>query len=388
MSKRYDAATKEIILARYKNGVSASQVSQTTGISKSTIYKWVHTATPTEANENKLTQRNIQNLNRKIKRLESMFSIIRSLPDDMIASQDTRLKYAEKLYGKSDYPLRVICDSLGIDKGTLLNRIHRGKHGGTQFKKKCDELRPIILQEFYDSNQIYGAGKMTVTLKQMGYRISEATVAKLMHEMGLFSVRNGSKKVFQSVTARKRENLIQQRFRADAPNQVWTSDVTYFKVKDVPYYICIIMDVYARKIIAHSISKSNSSKLTNMTVRAAYASRVPTAHVILHSDRGANYTSKSMAKLTSELNITQSFSRPGAPHDNAVTESFFSCLQREELYRRDYKSERDFRYCVSEYIQFYNSKRPHSMINYRTPDQAELDFYKLPFELDSGGSNQ
>ena len=77
-----------------------------------------------------------------------------------------------------------------------------------------------------------------------------------------------------------------------------------------------------------------------------------------------------------KLGVTQSFSRPYLPYDNSVVESFFSSLKREELYRTKYRSENEFRTAVGNYITFYNAKRPHSKNQYKTPDEAELEYYK------------
>ena len=170
--------------------------------------------------------------------------------------------------------------------------------------------------------------------------------------------------------------LIQQQCHPDTSNSVWVSDITIFKLRDCYYSICAILDLFARKVIAYRISKKSSTQLVTFTFRQAYSERAPEPGLIFHSDRGSQYTSFSFEKLLQEKQVIQSFSRSGKPHDNAVMESFFSCLKKEELYRYRYSSEPEFLKGIERYITFYNEKRPHSSIHYKTPNAAEEAFYR------------
>lgn len=111
------------------------------------------------------------------------------------------------------------------------------------------------------------------------------------------------------------------------------------------------------------------------TFKDAYESRQPKGAIIFHSDRGGNYRSKTFCNYLKSLNITQSFSRAYTPYDNSVVESFFSSLKREELYRTKYRSDKEFKKAVADYMVFYNTQRPHSNNNYRTPDAKEAEYY-------------
>ena len=155
----------------------------------------------------------------------------------------------------------------------------------------------------------------------------------------------------------------------------WVSDVTEYMLKNIKYYICVVLDLYARKIVSHSIGLSNSTQLTKRALKSAYYERVPKAGLILHTDQGTNYTSSAFQKCAKELNITQSFSRASNPYDNSVMESFFKTLKLEELYRKDYRSERELKESIARYIRFYNSERLHSMNFYRSPDKYEEEYY-------------
>lgn len=162
-----------------------------------------------------------------------------------------------------------------------------------------------------------------------------------MHNNGLFSIRTCAKTLYKQQPERK-NNILQQQFSVSRPDEVWVSDVTYFSVFNRMYYICVVIDLYARKAIAYKISKHNSTQLTKSTVKTAYETRKPAEKILFHSDQGSNYTSNEFRKYLKSINITQSFSNPGMPYDNSVMESFFGNFKREALYRYRFKTEKDF----------------------------------------------
>ena len=172
-----------------------------------------------------------------------------------------------------------------------------------------------------------------------------------------------------------KENVIRRDFNPSNPNEVWVSDVTFFRVKNKQYYICVIIDLFARKVVGYNISLKNNTYLTKRTFKEAYAERNPQNGLIFHSDNGSNYVSAAFTGYLKSLNVIQSFSKPGIPYDNSVCESFFKNMKVEELYRKDYTSERHFKDSVDEYIRFYNQDRPHSANRNCTPDKKEADYF-------------
>lgn len=128
-------------------------------------------------------------------------------------------------------------------------------------------------------------------------------------------------------------------------------------------------------MVGYKIAIKNSSQLTKSTFKLAYTHRTPSAGLTFHSDNGSNYCSKAFQAHLKSLSVTQSFSRPYMPYDNSVMKSFFSSMKREELYRRKFKSEKEFYSIVGEYINFYNEKRPHYQNSYKTPMQKEREYF-------------
>lgn len=370
---KYSQEIKEKVISDYNSGIKASIISKNTNISKSTIYKWLNEKQSTSPLP--ISHRESQKLIRKVQRLETMLEIIQNTDFFKQIPLKEKLKIADNLY--EQYGINVTCDALGIAHGTFHNHQKRGKGDNWLHEKRKMELEPEIRLIFEESNQTYGAQRITAELRNRGYKTSKNTVTKIMRELGLFSVRTKAKELYYKNVYRKKQNILKRDFYADKPNQKWTGDVAHLYVNKTKntYYLCVIIDLFSRKVISYSIGKNNSSQLVNTTFKKAYENRNPKDELIFHSDRGSNYTSKSFAKLLTDYNVQHSFSKAGTPYDNSVTESFFATFRRECYYRYNFYSYNDLIEVVSEYIEKYNKIRIHSYLNYKTPNSVENDYY-------------
>lgn len=164
----------------------------------------------------------------------------------------------------------------------------------------------------------------------------------------------------------------------EKPNQAWVSDVTYLQIdENCPkcFFLCVIMNLYSRKIIAHSVGESNSKRLINLTLKKAVEVRDVHKNLVFHSG-GSNYTSKSFCDLLNEYGFIQLFSKPGTPYDNAVIESFFQNFKIKCFnHYFNIKSKKELINIIDEYVNFYNIKRSHSYLNYVSPNQYEERHY-------------
>ena len=174
--------------------------------------------------------------------------------------------------------------------------------------------------------------------------------------------------------AQKRKNVVSRKFSAERPDQIWVGDIAEFMVKGIYHYICVVIDLFSRKVVGYKVSTCCSTKLVTATFKSAFIARGKPAGLIFHSDQGTQYTSTAFRQMLVSYGVTQSFSYPGRPRDNAVAESFFANLKREELYRHEYRSEREFREAVSEYMLNYNEVRPHRSNNYKSPNVKECEY--------------
>ena len=215
---------------------------------------------------------------------------------------------------------------------------------------------------------------------QYSKKVSVGKVCRVMKSMSLPKMstvkpRAASTKTDTAETIRL-QNLLKGDFNPKAPNQVWVSYITYVRVSERFCYVCAIMDLFSRKIIAYKASVKIDTKLVLETFYTAYRKRNYPTDVMFHSDRGSQYTAKAFRQALDKANFVQSFSTKGHPYDNAVMESFFWYLKSEELNRRYFKSFMDLRLSLFEYIVwFYNPNRPHSANKMLSPYVKEDNFY-------------
>lgn len=222
---------------------------------------------------------------------------------------------------------------------------------------------------------------MQLRLKaEYGISISAGRVYRLMKSMQLSAVlaRKRPKMMTGKNCVNERyENILKQQFNPKSPNQVWASDITYIHTSKGYCYLCVVMDLFARKIISWQLSNSVNAKLVEKSVLQAWNNRGHPSSVIFHSDRGTQYTSEKIRNLLNNIGFKHSLSAPGFPYDNAIVECFFKYLKEEELNRRSFKQIDDVKHSVFSYIHsFYNAKRPHSANGGLSPDEREMLFEK------------
>ena len=367
---RWSTKEKQSLVARYQAGESVAEICADTGIARSTFYTWIKPYTTTTTDSGYVvSQQEFIKMKQRIQKLEQKVEILQKVGCTASAPLQEKLQELAKLYGQ--YSVHALCEALCVSRGTFYNHIFRRKEV-TAYDKRRAEMKEHIKAVFDENRQRFGANKIAAVLSEQGIRVSPQYAAELMRELGLQSVTLYSKRDYQKQERlAKKQNLLQRQFRVEAPNCVWVSDVTCFKINHKYHYVCAILDLFSRKVIAHRVSSKNSTYLITSTFRQAFQSRNAPQSLIFHSDQGAQYTSKAFRKLLRMNKVVQSFSKSGQPHDNAVMESFFASMKREEIYRTQYKSEQQFIKSVTSYIEFYNTQRPHSTLNYKTPDQFE-----------------
>lgn len=368
--KRHTPQEKQTIISEYATGTPISVLSEKYQVPKSTLYLWAKEYKPNNT-DGRYSIKELKELRRKVERQAEIIEILQTINCCVKSPLKEKLSELTKLYGK--YNNHVLCEALKVDRGTFLNHIKRSKGDDIWYLKRREALCPKIKAIFEENNQIFGAKKNAAVLRQQGEIVSDKIVMSLMREMNLTSIRTNSKSEY--IKDKRKQNILKQQFSAVSPNSVWTSDVTYFRFKDKFYNICTVIDLFSRKVISYSISKGNNTRLTLSALKKAISVRTMRDELIFHSDNGTNYTSKTFERCLAVNNIKHSFSRTQTPHDNAVSESFFSSMKREELYRRKISSEQQLFRIIEDYIEFYNKKRPHATLNYKTPDEFENEYY-------------
>lgn len=175
----------------------------------------------------------------------------------------------ELLYGQ--YDVRTLCEALEVLRGTFYNHILRSKRGDAWFEKRREEYRTLIRDVFNEYHQVLDAEKIRTILVQRGHKVSIRFVADVMREMGLTRVRSTAKQGYLKLRQpEKKKNVLQQQFSTSRPNEIWVSDVTCFKLNDLYHHVCVILNLFSRKIISYKISKRNSTQLITSTFKSAW----------------------------------------------------------------------------------------------------------------------
>lgn len=352
---RLSTEEKQSLVSRYHIGESVAEICADTGIARSTFYSWIKPyMTTTTDSGHVVSQQEFIKMKQRIHKLEQKIEILQKVRCTVSSPLQEKLQELSKLYGQ--YSVHALCEALCVSRGTFYNHIFRRKEV-TAYDKRKAEIKEHIKTVFDGSRQRFGANKIAAVLSEQGIPTSPKYVRDLMQEMGLQSITRYSKRDYQKEKRlAKKQNILQRQFRAEEPNRIWVSDVTCFKINGKYLYVCVILDLFSRKVVAYRVSPKNSTYLITSTFRQAYQSRNAPQSLTFHSDQGAQYTSKTFRKLLRMNKVVQSFSAPGQPHDNAVMESFFSYMKREEIYRTRYKSEQQFAESVDNYVKFYNTQ--------------------------------
>jgi transposase InsO family protein len=242
------------------------------------------------------------------------------------------------------------------------------------------ELLNQIQEIFNNSKQRYGSPRITAELRSKGMVINKKRVARIMKKHG---IKSKIKRRYKVTTNSKHklpvaENLVEMKFNPERANSLWTSDITYIRTGEGWLYLAVVLDLWSRSVISWSADRFMDENLVIRTLAKAIAIRGVQNNLIFHSDRGSQFASYRFKQMLKENNIIQSMSSKGNCYDNAPTESFFSTLKRELVYRENFKTREEAKQKLFEYIEvFYNRKRRHSSLGYLSP----LDFEKLNINL-------
>ena len=213
-----------------------------------------------------------------------------------------RLSALERIYRQPDniYSVYELCEALDVARGTFYNYILRRADHSKREEAQIELMR-LVQQVFDDSSQRFGAEKIRAAPAERGIRVGTKRIAAIMQELDLRSIRSNAKKQYKKRQQHKKQNLLERRFTADRPNQIWVSDITYFKVNDHWVYFCVILDLFSRKVIGHRVSRNASTNLVTSTFRTAFQARGKPDDLTFHSDRRKQYTSAAFTNASAAM---------------------------------------------------------------------------------------
>ena len=285
------------------------------------------------------------------------------------------MKYAWIDAQRRDYPLPDMCETLGVSISGY--RAWRGGGSPGSTRPNDAQATALIKAIHAEVKGAYGSRRVHRELKGRGYRIGINRVERLMREAG---IRARHKRRYKATTDSKHslpvaDNVLARNFAPEAPNKVWTGDITYIATGEGWLYLAVVLDLFNREVVGWSIKPRMTADIVTDALSMAWFRRKPDAGVLFHSDRGSQYASHAMRDKLVEFGMTASMSRKGNCWDNAPTESFFNSLKNERVHDARYETRVQAEADLFEYIAvFYNRRRRHSTLGYRSPKQFLEDW--------------
>jgi putative transposase len=285
------------------------------------------------------------------------------------------VKYAWIDAQRADYPLPDMCEVLAVSASGY----RAWRRGGVPDSGRLSDAQAVALMKAIHAevNGAYGSRRMHRELQGRGHRIGLARVERLMRDNG---IRARHKRRYKATTDSKHsmpvaDNLLQRNFTPEAPNRVWTADITYIATDEGWLYLSIVLDLFNREVVGWSIKSRMTADIVTDALTMAWFRRKPEAGVIFHSDRGSQYAGHAVRDKLVEYGMTASMSRKANCWDNAPTESFFNSLKNERVHGSRYATRAAAEADLFQYIAvFYNRRRRHSTLNYCSPDQFLRDW--------------
>lgn len=371
---KYTEMQKQQIVKLYSDGYRVTDLCSQNHIPHSTLYHWIHQYGEVKASNGEIiTAHHLYLLKKRIQRLTVENEIWKKCNCTINSPLSQKLESIEKLY--QEYGIHACCRVLKVRRSTFYHYLFR-RTEQTLIQKEDEVLKPAIRIIFEEAKGRLGSKKIRILLMSQGYTASSERVSRLMKEMNFICVsqKKGIKYNF-SEKGIYRSNELNQQFEQSEPNRVWVSDITRLYVNYKPYYMCVIIDLFSRKVVAYRIANNQETPIVIDSFIEAYEKRNCPADLLFHSDQGSQYSSFAFRKLLRKKKIRQSFSNPGCPYDNAVAESFFRTLKTEEVSQTFYATLEQLKASIDEYIRFFNTKRPHQKMKYLTPNQVEEAYF-------------
>ncbi len=272
---------------------------------------------------------------------------------------------------KAEFPLATLCRVLDVSASGYYAWAERPPSARAQEDAiLLERIRAIHTR----SRGTYGARRILADLRAQGVRCARKRGAPLMRQAGLTGAqrrryRGTTRQTPDAVAA---PDLVQRDFTASEPNALWVADVTYVPTGEGWLYLSIVLDAWSRRVVGWAMGDTLRTQLVVDALDMAMGNRRPTAEVIHHSDRGAQYTRLAFGRRCREAGVVPSMGSVGDAYDNALAEAFFATLETELLQRHTFATRRAARLALFEFIEgWYNSHRRHSALDYLSPAEFE-----------------
>ncbi len=267
--------------------------------------------------------------------------------------------------------VRVACRALGVSTSAYYE--WRGRSPSArevEDRRLAVEVRAV----HRESRQTYGARRVHAELSARGVNVGRHRVGRLMREGGLVArgpKRRPPKATPSTPLAPVADNVLDRAFEPEAPDRVWTADITYIPTGEGWLYLAVVVDLFSRRVVGWAVRPSLGRGLATAALEAALRDRRPAAGLIHHSDQGTQYTSADYREMLRRYELVCSMSRRANCHDNAPTESLFGSLKTECVRGERFETHAEARAALFDYLAFYNHHRRHSALGYQSPAEHE-----------------
>lgn len=287
------------------------------------------------------------------------------------------MKYAFIQQHQERFKVNLMCQALEVSRSGYYEWCQRPESRRQQENRHLGEK---VKASHERSRKTYGARRIRQELVEEGESISRTRVARLMKQQKLESKRRRQFKATPQThpTRPAAPNILNPAFETTRPDRVYVGDITFIPTEEGWLYLAVLIDLYSRAVVGWAMSARINATLTHDALMMAIWKRRPAPGLIVHSDRGSQYTSELYQKTLSDYGFICSMSRRGCCYDNAPAESFFNTLKTELTHHRRYLTRAETQQEIFEYLEvFYNRQRRHSAIGYQTPVDYEKQYRKI-----------
>lgn len=259
------------------------------------------------------------------------------------------------------YPIAAMCKVLNISRS--------GYYKYKDPVKSKDIYTDLVIKVFNQNYQCYGTRRIKKVLELSNIFVSRRRIARIMREEGLISSYTVQKFIPEKTVVNQDPipNKIARDFDNRDLHEVIVSDLTYVKVGNKWNYVCTIIDLYNREILASSCGPEKSAELVKKTFSKIKVNLSKFKY--FHTDRGSEFNNKIIEEILTLFGIKRSLSKAGSPYDNAVAESTFKSIKTELINPRVFRNILELENALAGYTWWFNNKRLHSSLNYKSPIQ-------------------
>ena len=286
------------------------------------------------------------------------------------------MKYAMMKDLQAEYSVPLLCRLYDVSPSGYYAWL-----GRTPSKRAQEDLRleMEIRAAHQRTRETYGAERLQEDLADNGVNTTVHRIKRIRKKLG---IRCKQKRKFKNTTDSNHglpvaPNLLEQKFTATAPNQIWVSDITYIPTEEGWVYLAGHKDLFSGDLAGYAMSSRMTKNLITQSLFRGVAEKRPPKGLMHHSDRGSQYCAHEYRKLLDQFGMVASMSRRGNCYDNAPIESFWGLLKNELVHHRRFKTRKEAIQEITEYIEiFYKRQRKQKRLGYLSPVAYERQFYE------------